>query len=178
PGQPKNAERAASGAERGNGEGQSGEEPIRLLRFANRVPLLYQQGACAITKAVQNVDWKNYGLNQPRGQLPVGPVTLFVHIASVWVPFTSESKEAVAGYDEILREITLGLQELGRRLSVYLSRRRRELEAQRKRDYIQLYIPHLALGLKQILGFGDKEETKVINRLKAMLERTHLQVEA
>jgi DNA topoisomerase-6 subunit B len=161
----------------GNGEGQTSEEPIRLLRFANRVPLLYQQGACAIAKAVQNVDWKNYGLSQPRGQLPMGPVTLFVHMASVWVPFTSESKEAVAGYDEILREMTLGLQELGRRLSVYLSRRRRELEAQRKRDYIQLYIPHLALGLKQILDFGDKEETKVINKLKAMLERTHLQVE-
>ncbi|MBM3892305.1 MAG: DNA topoisomerase VI subunit B, partial [Verrucomicrobia bacterium] len=165
PGKARNEERGASGVERGNGEGQSGEEPIRLLRFANRVPLLYQQGACAITRAVQNVDWKNYGLGQPRGQLPMGPVTLFVHMASVWVPFTSESKEAVAGYDEILREITLGLQELGRRLSVYLSRRRRELEAQRKRDYIQLYIPHLALGLKQILDFGDKEESKVINKL-------------
>ena len=169
PGQPKNANR-------GNGEGQTSEEPIRLLRFANRVPLLYQQGACAIAKAVIGVDWKNYGLSQPRGQLPMGPVTLFVHMASVWVPFTSESKEAVASYDEILREVTLGLQELGRRMSVYLSRRRRDLEAQRKRDYMQLYIPHLALGLKQILKFDDRQEGKVIGKLKKMLERTHLEV--
>ncbi len=168
PGQPK---RAA-----GNGEPQTAEEPIRLLRFANRVPLLYQQGACAITKSVIGVDWKNYGLGQPRGQLPMGPVTLFVHVASVWVPFTSESKEAVASYDEILRELTLGLQELGRRLSVYLSRRRRDLEARRKRDYMQLYIPHLALGLKQILKFDDRREGKVIGKLKKLLERTHLQV--
>jgi DNA topoisomerase-6 subunit B len=168
PGQPKQAA--------GNGEPQTAEEPIRLLRFANRVPLLYQQGACAITKAVTGVDWKNYGLNQPRGQLPMGPLTLFVHMASVWVPFTSESKEAIAGYDEIIREATLGLQELGRRLAVYLSRRRREMEAQRKRDYMQLYIPHLALGLKQILRFDDREEQKVIGKLKKMLERTHLEV--
>ncbi|MBI5688029.1 MAG: DNA topoisomerase VI subunit B [Verrucomicrobia bacterium] len=167
PGQPKQA--AASG------EGQTSEEPIRLLRFANRVPLLYQQGACSITKAVIGVDWKNYGLSQPRGQLPMGPVTLFVHMASVWVPFTSESKEAIASYDEIIREVTLGLQELGRRLSVYLSRRRRDLEAQRKRDYMQLYVPHLALGLKQILSLGDKDEQKIITKLKTMLERTHLQ---
>jgi DNA topoisomerase VI subunit B len=174
PGQPKGGERGASSVER-DGEGGSAEEPIRLLRFANRVPLLYQQGACSISKAVVGVDWKNYGLSQPRGQLPMGPVTLFVHMASVWVPFTSESKEAIASYDEILREVTLGLQELGRRLSVYLSRRRRDLEAQRKRDYIQLYLPHLALGLKQILGLADKDEHKIITKLKAMLERTHLQ---
>jgi DNA topoisomerase-6 subunit B len=167
PGQPKQAT--------ASGETQTAEEPIRLLRFANRVPLLYQQGACSITKAVNGVDWKNYGLSQPRGQLPMGPVTLFVHMASVWVPFTSESKEAIAGYDEIIREATLGLQELGRRLSVYLSRRRRDLEAQRKRDYMQLYVPHLALGLKQILSLGDKDEQKIITKLKAMLERTHLQ---
>lgn len=167
PGKPKGEER--------NNESPTAEEPIRLLRFANRVPLLYQQGACSITKAVQGVDWKNYGLSQPRGQLPMGPLTLLVHMASVWVPFTSESKEALAGYDEILREITLGLQELGRHLSVYLSRRRRDLEAQRKRDYMQLYVPHLALGLKQILGLGDKDEQKIITKLKTMLERTHLQ---
>ncbi len=174
PGQPKGTERKASSAERG-GEGQTAEEPIRLLRFANRVPLLYQQGACSISKAVVGVDWKNYGLSQPRGQLPMGPLTLFVHMASVWVPFTSESKEAIASYDEIIRELTLGLQELGRRLSVFLSRRRRDLEAQRKRDYIQLYLPHLALGLKQILSLNDKEEHKIITKLKTMLERTHLQ---
>ena len=174
PGKSKSEERGASAVERNN-ESPTAEEPIRLLRFANRVPLLYQQGACSITKAVQGVDWKNYGLSQPRGQLPMGPLTLLVHMASVWVPFTSESKEALAGYDEILREITLGLQELGRRLSVYLSRRRRDLEAQRKRDYMQLYVPHLALGLKQILNLGDKDEQKIITKLKTMLERTHLQ---
>src|SRR5690606_13694308 len=65
------------------------DQPIRLYRFANRVPLLFQRGACAITEAVVRTDWKNYELAQPKGALPVGPMALLVHIASVWVPFTS-----------------------------------------------------------------------------------------
>ena len=90
------------------------DEPIRVLRFANRVPLLYQQAACAITKAVIQTNWKAYGLQQPKGALPIGPMAVMVHIASVWVPFTSESKEAIAAYAEILKELRLGLQECGR----------------------------------------------------------------
>ncbi|MCX6997102.1 MAG: DNA topoisomerase VI subunit B [Kiritimatiellaeota bacterium] len=152
------------------------EEPVRVLRFANRVPLLYQAGACAMTKGVVGVNWKNYGLSQPKDALPIGPVVLLVHMASVWVPFTSESKDAIAGYAEILDELTLALQECGRRLSVFLSRRHHQQEAERKRSYIELYIPHLALGLKDILRFGDKEEDRVVHDLKKMLAKTHLDV--
>jgi DNA topoisomerase-6 subunit B len=99
-----------------------------------------------------------------------------IHMASVWVPFTSESKDALASYQEILNEITLGLQECGRRLSVFLNKRNRELEAARKRNYMELYIPHLALGLKEILDLKDKDETKIVSNLKKMLEKTHLEV--
>ena len=152
------------------------DDPVRLLRFANRVPLLYQPGACVITKAVQGVNWKAYGLDQAKDSLPVGPVVLLVHMASVWVPFTSESKDAIASYDDILAEMTLALQECGRRLSVFLNKRRRDLEAARKRSYIELYIPHLALGLKQILELPDKDEDKIVRDLKKMLEKTHLDV--
>jgi DNA topoisomerase-6 subunit B len=152
------------------------EEPIRLLRFANRVPLLYQPGACAITKAVIGVNWKAYGLNQPKGALPLGPLVLMVHMASVWVPFTSESKDAIASYEEILEEMTLALQECGRRLSVFLNKRRRDIEAARKRSYIELYIPHLAQGLKDILGLPDAEKARVERELKNMLQKTHLEV--
>lgn len=152
------------------------DDPIRLLRFANRVPLLYQPGACAITKAVQGVNWKAYGLDQPKDGLPLGPVVIMVHVASVWVPFTSESKDAVASYEDIIAEMTLALQECGRRLSVFLNKRRRDLEAARKRNYMELYIPHLALGLKEVLDLSDKEEGKIVVDLKKMLEKTHLDV--
>jgi DNA topoisomerase-6 subunit B len=158
------------------GQEMGQEEPVRVLRFANRVPLLYQPGACAITKAVIGVNWKSYGLGQPKGALPLGPLAIMVHMASVWVPFTSESKDAVASYEEILAEMTLALQECGRRLSIFLNKRRHDLEAARKRNYMELYIPHLALGLKEILGLKDKDEDKIVHDLKKMLEKTHLEV--
>ena len=92
-----------------------------ILRFANRVPLLYQQGACAITSAIANVNWKNYGVSQQG--LPMGPILILVHVAATNVPFTSESKDAVASVPEVEREITLALQELGRDLKLCLNRR-------------------------------------------------------
>lgn len=152
------------------------EEPVRVMRFANRVPLLYMAGACSMSKAVINVDWKRYGLSQPKGSLPLGPVVILLHMASVWVPFTSESKDAIAHYPEIIKEMSFALQECGRQLSVFLHKRDRLAEAERKRSYISLYIPHLALGLKEILDLEDKQEKTVINKLEKMLERTHLEI--
>ncbi len=148
------------------------EEPITLLRFANRVPLLYQQSACAIWKSVVTTDWRNYGLAQPGGALPLGPMTLMVHVASVWVPFTSESKEAVAHYPEIIKEIRLALQECGRQLSAFLRRRRREADALKKKSYIESYIPHIAIALKDMLRLKEKQETRIVNNLKYILEKT------
>ncbi|MEK6809933.1 MAG: DNA topoisomerase VI subunit B, partial [Nanoarchaeota archaeon] len=94
---------------------QDAESSVRIMRFANRVPLLYQQGACGITNAIQNTSWKTYGLQQSRNSLPVGPCSVVVHMTSVWVPFTSESKEALAHYEEIIKEIKLALQDCGRK---------------------------------------------------------------
>ena len=159
----------------GENDGVNADAPIRVMRFANRVPLLYMAGACAMTKAVSGVNWKSYGLSQPRGSLPIGPMVLVVHMASVWVPFTSESKEAVAHYPEIVKEITFCLQECGRRLSVHLNRRRREAESARKHEYMLLYVPHLALGLQEILDLTDRQKGAVEKNLNNMLERSHLE---
>jgi len=148
------------------------DDSISLYRYANRVPLQYQQGACAITKAVTSTDWRSYRLQQPRGALPVGPVLLLVHIASVWVPFTSESKEAIANYPEIIKEIRLGLQDCGRRMATHVRKRRREADELKKRAYIEQYIPQVAIGLQEILGFDERERGRVIHRLTDVLERS------
>ncbi len=148
------------------------DDSVTAFRFANRVPLQYQQGACAITKAITGTDWKAYQMQHPRGAMPVGPMLLMVHIASVWVPFTSESKEAVAHYPEILKEIRLGLQECGRRVATHIRKRRREADEEKKRAYIVKYIPQVAVGLQEILGFADKERNKVVNDLTDVLEKS------
>jgi len=148
------------------------EDPITLYRYANRVPLQYQQGACAITKGTTATDWKSYQLQQPRGALPIGPMLVMVHIASVWVPFTSESKEAIAHYPEIIKEIKLGLQQCGRQVATFIRKRRRAADEAKKRAYIEKYIPQVAVGLQQILGFSDSERNKVVSNLTDVLERS------
>jgi DNA topoisomerase-6 subunit B len=154
------------------GGGLPAEEPVELYRFANRVPLQYQQSACSITKSAVSIDWRAYGLQQSRGALPAGPVVLFVHIASVWVPFTSESKEAVASYPEILKEIRLALMEAGRRLGVFVRHRRRVEDEEKKRSYIEKYIPHIGDALQQILGLTQQRRDRTVESLRTILERS------
>ena len=149
-----------------------GDELIDLWRFANRVPLQYQQSGCAITRGALMTDWRHYGLQQSKGALPTGPMILFVHMASVWVPFTSESKEAVAAYPEIIKELRLALQECGRRLGVFLRHRERLAEAEKKKSYIKSYIPHIGIALREILGLTKAEEQKVVTVLTDTLERS------
>src|SRR5512147_279125 len=141
-------------------------ELARVIRYANRVPLLYQQSACSTFKAVLNTTWQNYGVPQSRGALPGGPMVIFVHMASVWVPFTSESKEAIADYDEIQKEITLALRECGRRLGLFLRRRERAASEYRRRNIFELYIEEVAEACNRLKG--GKLQTE---KLKAQLQK-------
>jgi len=148
------------------------ESSMRLIRIANRVPLLYQQSACAIYKSVLDVNWRNYALSQSRSALPTGSVMLMVHIASVWVPFTSESKEAIAHYPEIIKEIQLAVQDCGRKLGMYLRRKKRIQQELAKRSYIETYLPYIGEALQEILALKQKQVNTVITKLKKVLERT------
>ncbi len=134
-----------------------GDQPARVIRFANRVPLLYQQSACSAHKSVVETSWKNYGMSQPRGSAPVGPIVIMIHMASVWVPFTSESKEAIADYDEIRKEMRLALQECGRKLGTYIRRRQKMKREGQKRDVFERYIGEIAKACNAIAG-ADTEE--------------------
>jgi len=149
-----------------------GDELAKVIRFANRVPLLYQASACAIHKSVLGASWRNYGVQQSRGALPSAPMVILIHMASVWVPFTSESKEAVAHYPEIVKEMTLALQEAGRRLKRHINRRAREKDALKKQNYIVKYIPFIGEALQEILGIDDAERADVVATLTDTLERS------
>jgi DNA topoisomerase-6 subunit B len=147
------------------------DEPVRLLRFANRVPLLYQQSSCAITKAAIETNWRGYGLHQPKGGLPIAPMAILVHVASVWVPYTSESKEAIEPYPEILKEIRLGLQQCARELSHYLHRAMHLRQEYDRRAYIEKYLPHIGVALQEILVLSDKERDATVNKLDHVLHK-------
>jgi DNA topoisomerase-6 subunit B len=97
-----------------------------------------------------NTNWRSYGLSQSRGQLPGGPVTVMVHMASVWVPFTSESKEAIAGYPEIEKELRLALQSAGRKLGMYLRRRLKVRHEGERRNIFLRYLGEVAAAVSSI----------------------------
>jgi DNA topoisomerase VI subunit B len=147
-------------------------ELARVIRYANRVPLLYQQSACATFKAVLETAWKNYGITQSRGALPGGPMVVFVHMASVWVPFTSESKEAIADYDEIRKEIKLALQECGRRLGVFLRRREHAKTEFRRRNIFELYIEEVVEACARLKGGRLPKEKLKGQLMKIAVKRT------
>ena len=148
-------------------EGQT----MQVLRYANRVPLQFQPAACAITQSVIATNWRAYGLTQSRGQLPVGPLTVMVHMASVWVPFTSESKEAVASYPEIMKELRLGLQSVGRKLAIYMNRRKRVRQEGERREVFLRYLGEVATAVSTIKSLGDRPRKDLFGRLVDIAKR-------
>ncbi|MBI2579471.1 MAG: DNA topoisomerase VI subunit B [Candidatus Aenigmarchaeota archaeon] len=148
------------------------DEPIEIIRLANRVPLLYQAGACATTEAAKDTDWKRYGLQQSGSNLPSGPMILVIHMCSAWVPFISESKEAIAPYPDIVKEMKLAMQDAGRNLSRYLSGKRRAGEAKRRIQIFERYSGEVASSIALLTKKPEKEIEK---KLKSMIsQRTHI----
>lgn len=140
-------------------------EIVKLIRFANKAPLLYQQGACAIFKAVTETDWKRYGLDHRKGSLPSGPYVIVVHLCSVWVPFISEGKEAIASYPVIVKEIKLALQKVARKLAIYLSGKRREHQRKKRFELFQRYAPEIEDALYKLTGIDREKIRKMLEEL-------------
>ncbi|CAJ35152.1 DNA topoisomerase VI subunit B [Methanocella arvoryzae] len=129
------------------------EGRIDIVRFANRVPLMYQQGACAITHAIERINWKHYNLEQSKGaKLPSGPIMIMVHVASTNVPFTSESKDAIADVPELIDEVELAVRQAARELSRFLSEQKKAGEARKKIKLFEAYTKEVAQALEDLTG--------------------------
>jgi len=121
------------------------DKSVRLLRFANRVPLLYQQGDCVTTAAISSIDWRRYGLDQPSGKgIPTGPAILLTHMSSTLIPFTSESKEAIADISEIESEIKLAFRECARKVQHHIHKEAKRVKTREKFDLITKILPEIA----------------------------------
>ena len=132
---------------------QPRDQPVQILRFANRVPLLYQQGACVITKSVQGLDWRRYGLEQRGGKgTPIGPAFILVHVASTNVPFTSEAKEAIANIGEIQEEIKRALRANANQLRRHLGKQERRKKMADKFALVQKVLPAMAEKSAAVVG--------------------------
>lgn len=146
------------------------EGSFEELRYANKVPLLYKKSACVTTKAIENVSWNRYNISQT-GNRPQGPLYISIHIASVWVPFTSEGKEAVANYDPIRKEMKLALQEAGRKLGKYLKRKEKKEIQEKKRRQLTSYAKEMGPAIAELAGEGDPEEIE--NQIQKMVQEDY-----
>ena len=134
------------------GGNMAADKPVEVLRFANRVPLMYQQGGCLLTKAIESVDWRQYGLDQAGGKgVPKGPAAILVHLASTNVQFTSEAKEALAENPEVIEEVRKAMLEMGRGLRKHLEKKKKMAKTQEKFELINDILPAIAKKSAQIL---------------------------
>ncbi len=154
-------------------EGEEEEELMqkeaKIMRFANRVPLLYQASACAITKAIQQINWRNYGIPTV-GNMPAGPMLIAVHMASVWIPYTSESKEAIASYPEIVREIKLAVQDCARKLATYLRKKKKVQEEKMRLQLFEKYAVEVARAISKL---AERDERQVFEKLKKVMDKVN-----
>ena len=139
------------------------DQPVQMLRFANRVPLLYQAGGCAITKAVQSINWRLYGLEQKGGKgTPSGPAIILIHVASTNIPFTSEAKEAIADIPEIKKDIILALRNNAKTLARHLKKQKKRAKVSEKFDLVQKVLPAIAEKTSSVVGKPVPNLDKVV----------------
>jgi DNA topoisomerase-6 subunit B len=142
------------------------EDQLQVMRFANRVPLLYQQGSCATTEGIASINWRHYKLDQRGGKgLPYGPVAVMVHVAATKVPFTSESKEAVAEVPEIVEEIQLAVRDCARKMLTHIHKKGKFGRMHEKETIIRKVIPQIAAKSAQIIGKPVPDIESIISRI-------------
>ncbi|MCM2281442.1 MAG: DNA topoisomerase VI subunit B [Bdellovibrionaceae bacterium] len=155
-----------------------GDESIQLLRFANRVPLQFDKSACAITKAVESVNWRAYGLGQSKDSLPLGPYVFAVSVVSPFIKFKNASKETIDGSEELIEEIRRALMQAGQKLSRHIRKESREADLERKLQHIEQFGPILVEGLVRITGAPESRKKRAEEGLKKLLGRDTRDAEA
>lgn len=152
--------------------------PVQLLRFANRVPLQFDKSGCAITWAIESVNWKSYGLAQPKDSLPQGPYVFAVSVVSPFIKFKNASKETIDGSEELVEEIRRSLMQAGQKLSKHIKHEMKEADLERKLAHIEQFGPILVEKLANIVGANEARKKKAEEGLKKILGRESKEAEA
>jgi DNA topoisomerase-6 subunit B len=147
------------------------DEPVQLLRFANRVPLQFDKSGCAITGAISSVNWKNYGLAQPKNSLPLGPYVFAVSIVSPFIKFKNASKETIDGSEELVEEIRRAAMQAGQKLSRHIRKEVKEADLERKLAHIEQFGPILVETLARIVKAPEARKRRAEEGLKKLLGR-------
>ena len=153
------------------------EDSIQLLRFANRVPLQFDKASCAITKSVESVNWRSYGLSQSKKSLPIGPYVFAIAVTSPFIKFKNASKETIDASEELVEEIRLALMQAGQKLKRHIRKEKNTADLFRKKEYIEKFAPILIQKIKDITGVSKKEIEKAEKGLYSILSKDTAQAE-
>jgi DNA topoisomerase-6 subunit B len=151
--------------------GGESDSPVQLLRFANRVPLQFDKSGCAITGAIESVNWKSYGLNQPKDSLPLGPYIFAISVVSPFIKFKNASKETIDASEELVDEIRKAAQQAGQKLSRHIRKEFKEADLERKLAHIEQFGPILVEKLALLSGASDARRKKAEDGLRKILGR-------
>ncbi|WP_432644369.1 DNA topoisomerase VI subunit B [Methanobrevibacter sp.] len=132
-----------------------------IMRFANRVPLTFDAGSCAITEALKSIDWKRYGLKD----LDNTPLTLFVNIISTQVPYLSTGKQSVSPEPEIVHEIRQASMKLARKLQKHLRAKKAAKEKEKRSKVFEEYVPVIIEEAAKLGETGIPEYNEVLAKV-------------
>ena len=132
-----------------------------IMRFANRVPLTFDAGSCAITEALKSIDWKRYGLKD----MDNTPLTLFVNIISTQVPYLSTGKQSVSPEPEIVHEIRQSTMKLARKLQKHLRAKRAAKEKEKRSKVFEEYVPVIIEEAAKLGETGVPEYHEVLAKV-------------
>ncbi len=140
---------------------QASEEPI-VLRYANKIPLIYDEKSDVIWKVVEEMDWKRYGIEGEQYQMVV-----MVHLCSTKIPYKSAGKESIAEVEDIEKEIRNALMEAARKMKQFLTEKRKEEEEKKKLLTYLKYIPEVSRSFSIFMSDGNREVAlKIQNELE------------
>jgi DNA topoisomerase-6 subunit B len=149
----------------------SEDQPVQVLRFANRVPLQFDKAACAITQAIESVNWRTYGLNQPKESVPLGPYVFAISVVSPFIKFKNASKETIDASEELVEEIRRALIQAGQKLSRYIRWETKQADLEQKIRHIEQFGPILVDGLVRMTKASDKRKKAAEAGLRSILGR-------
>jgi DNA topoisomerase-6 subunit B len=153
----------AYGGKAGKGEEGEGVGGMELLRFANRAPLVFDQGGCVITSALRDIDWGRYSLNPE-----LSPLTVFVNFCSAYVPYTSAGKQSIADEPEIYEELRFAAMDVARELRFYLHRKIRQKEREQRAGIFEKFLPIIARRASSLAGEEPPDIRPVLKKVTGL----------
>jgi len=134
------------------------KDEIMVYRFANRIPLLYDEASDVSVKVINSMNWRRYKV------MPDMPIAILVHVCSTKVPYKTVGKEFIADRPEVRGEIVNGIREVARQLQRFLTKQEYVQKEKRRLTVFSKYLPKIAKFSTDLAGKEKEPNIEVLLR--------------